>query len=216
MQEDEVDEFMDDDLSDELQMRERMKYIEAEDEDIEIDERRYLDAEENKGKLPEWIREEETRKYIKIKFTRFLTQFKADEDFPIYASKIRKMVIENKQSIVISFNHLKIALPTIAMWIGLHPSIIIPELNMIAYGIACRNYPSFKLISPETYVKITDLPFVDHLRDLRHTHLRKLVRSNYFLIKLRVLSPLEVKYFPKWKKSPTSVQNVENPRDPST
>ena len=148
MQEDEVDEFMDDDLSDELQMRERMKYIEAEDEDVEIDERRYLDAEENKGKLPEWIREEETRKYIKIKFTRFLTQFKADEDFPIYASKIRKMVIENKQSIVISFNHLKIALPTIAMWIGLHPSIILPELNMIAYGIACRNYPSFKLISP--------------------------------------------------------------------
>lgn len=30
--------------------------IEAEEEDEEVDERRYLDAEENKGKLPEWIK----------------------------------------------------------------------------------------------------------------------------------------------------------------
>ena len=42
---DDVDELIDDDLESELQMRQRMKYLEAEDEDIEIDERRYLDAE---------------------------------------------------------------------------------------------------------------------------------------------------------------------------
>ena len=90
------------------------------------------------------------------------------------------MVIENRQSIDISFEHLKVALPTIAMWIGLHPAIILPELNMIAYGIACKNYPAYKLISPEVFVKITTLPFMDHIRDLRHNHLGKLVRRTNF------------------------------------
>jgi DNA replicative helicase MCM subunit Mcm2 (Cdc46/Mcm family) len=92
------------------------------------------------------------------------------------------MVIDNLKSIEISFDHLKIALPTIAMWVGLHPSLILPELNLIAYSIACKNYPSFKLMNAEVYVKIIDLPFVDHIRDLRHTHLGKLVKSKQKII----------------------------------
>jgi hypothetical protein len=48
--------------------------------------------------LPEWINEEQTLKYIKVKFTRFLTQFKADQDYAIYSSKIKDMAINNKQS----------------------------------------------------------------------------------------------------------------------
>lgn len=86
------------------------------------------------------------------------------------------MAINNKQSLEISFAHLKTALPTIAIWVGLHPSLIIPRLNDIAYIITCRNFPTYKTLIPETYVKIVDLPFIDPIRDLRYTHLGKLVK----------------------------------------
>lgn len=64
----------------ERRLRDRqLEILGGEEEDEEIDERRFLDAEECKSKLPEWINEEETLKYIKNKFTRFLSQFKSDK-----------------------------------------------------------------------------------------------------------------------------------------
>ncbi len=71
---------------------------------------------------------------------------------------------------------MKVALPTIAIWIGLHPTLMMPKLNDIAYIITCKNYPTYKTLISETYVKITDLPFIDQIRDLRYTHLGKLVK----------------------------------------
>lgn len=97
-----------------------------------------------KGKLPQWIKEEDTIKYIKTKFTKFLSHFKGESDFPIYASKIKDMCFNNLQSIEISYNHLKEALPTIAMWVGLEPALILPELNSIAYAHAGRNFASYR------------------------------------------------------------------------
>ena len=124
-----------------------------------------------------WIHEEETQKYIKIKFTKFLNHYKGDSKIPIYGTKIRDMCIENRQSLEINYAHLKEVLPTIAMWVGLEPSLILPELNMIAYSIACKNYASYKNMFPEVFVKITNLPILDHVRDLRFTHLGKLIKG---------------------------------------
>jgi hypothetical protein len=56
------------------------------------------------------------------------------------------MAINNKQSFEISFADLKTALPTIAIWVGLHPSLIFPKLNDIAYAITSRNYPTYKTL----------------------------------------------------------------------
>ena len=115
-------------------------------------------------------------KYIKTKFTKFLTQFKIEKDYLIYADKIKDMAISNRQSFEISFNHLKMALPTIAIWVGLHPALMFPRLNDLAYAITCRNFPAYKSMVSETFVKIVDLPFIDHIRDLRYSHLGKLVK----------------------------------------
>lgn len=86
------------------------------------------------------------------------------------------MAISNKSSFEVSFNDLKNAFPTIAMWVGLYPQLILPKLNDIAYHIACKNFPTYKSLVTETYVKIMDLPFIDPIRDLRYTHLGKLVK----------------------------------------
>lgn len=173
----EVDDYLSDNLSDDLRDQSRRKVIYFAEEDEEVDERRFLDAEEVKGKLPQWIKEEETMKYIKFKFTKFLNNFKGEGEMPIYATRIKEMCISNRQSIEISYTHLKEALPTIAMWVGLEPSLILPELNAITYSIACKSYHNFKTIFPEVFIKIRDLPIIDYIRDLRHAHLGKLIRS---------------------------------------
>ena len=66
-----------------------MYFQEDDDEDDEIDDRRYLDAEECKGKLEQWIQEEETVKYIKSKFRKFLRSFQGEATYPIYAAALR-------------------------------------------------------------------------------------------------------------------------------
>jgi DNA replicative helicase MCM subunit Mcm2 (Cdc46/Mcm family) len=139
-----------------------------------------LDAEDVKGKLSQWIKEDETLKYIKIKFTKSLNHFKADNDFPSTALRSERCVFLTWISI--SYNHLKEALPTIAMWVGLEPTLILPELNAIAYSIACKHYASYKTLFPEVFIKIHDLPMLDYIRDLRHAHLGKLIRSAYLSI----------------------------------
>jgi len=106
-----------------------------------------------------------------------MNQFKGESDFPIYATKIRDMCLANQQSIEISYQHLKEALPTIAMWVGLEPSLILPELNLLAYSIACKNFASYKSMFPEVFIKIKHLPIIDYIRDLRHIHLGKLIKS---------------------------------------
>ena len=90
------------------------------------------------------------------------------------------MCISNLQSIEINYAHLKEALPTIAMWVGLEPSLILPELNMIAYSQACKLFASYKTMFPEVFIKITNLPILDNVRDLRHSHLGSLIKGIFF------------------------------------
>lgn len=53
-----VDDYLDVELSSQLRSQGRSKAIYFGDDQEEVDDRRYLDAEEVKGKLPQWIRED--------------------------------------------------------------------------------------------------------------------------------------------------------------
>lgn len=102
------------------------------------------------------------------------------------------MAIQNKSSLEISYEHLRIALPTIAIWVGMHPEKMMPKLNDIAYYIACKNFPTYKSLVPETYVKITNMPFFDLIRDLRYSLLDKLVKiKGVITIRSEVLNQMK-------------------------
>jgi len=87
-----------------------------------------------------------------------------------------QMLHENKPSIDISYQHLKTANPTLAMWLGLEPIYLIPELNAILYNTLCKISPQFKNIIKETYVKFYELPLLDKIPMLKVEHLTKLVK----------------------------------------
>lgn len=67
----------------------------------------------------------------------------------------------------------------IAMWVGLEPELILPELNKIAYKVAVSRYQSYQNIFPEVFVRIKDLPIMDYIRELRFVHLGKLIKSKF-------------------------------------
>lgn len=81
---------------------------------------------------------------------------------------------------MVGYGHLKDALPVIAMWVGMEPEIILPELNKIAYRVAVNRYQSYSNIFPEVFVRIEDLPIMDYIRELRFSHLGKLIKGNFF------------------------------------
>ena len=157
-----------------------MIYENDDEDEEEVDEHRYLDVEEVKGKLHEWIKQDETLKYINLKFRKFLKSYRGDGDYPIYLTKINDMCVQNKQSLFINYTHLKEALPVIAYWVGLEPELILPELNKIAYRVAVNRYQSYQNIFPEVFVRIKELPIMDYIRELRYIHLGKLIKGNFF------------------------------------
>ena len=59
------------------------------------------------------------------------------------------MCVNNKQSLYISYSHLQEALPTIALWVGMEPELILPELNKIAYRVAVSRYQSYQSMFPD-------------------------------------------------------------------
>lgn len=94
--------------------------------------------------MSEWIKEPQTMKFIRSKFTKFLRSYQGEANFPIYSAAIREMCTSNRQSIEISYDHIKAAQPTLAVWIAMEPLHIFPYLNLTAYKIACKNYPSYE------------------------------------------------------------------------
>ena len=68
---DDVEDFMEDE--DDFDRLQRRKFYSEVDSDLdEEDDARFIDPEECKGKLAEWIKEGHTKKYIKRKFINFV------------------------------------------------------------------------------------------------------------------------------------------------
>lgn len=87
-----------------------------------------------------------------------------EKDERIYFNQMLKLINNNYQSFYINYIHFKNAQPTLALWLGLEPSILIPELNAILYNHICKNFKNFKAIIPEVYVRFEGLPIYDRIR----------------------------------------------------
>lgn len=104
----------------------------------------------------------------------------------VYYKKVVHMLNENLQSIDISYDHFKEANPVLALWLGIEPAHLIPELNAILYTFLAKKSPPFRSIVQEVYVKFYGMPVHDRIRELRVEHIGKLVNSTSFKMQLRV------------------------------
>ena len=132
--------------------------------------------------LREWIAQDRTRKEIQRRFRAFLRHFQPESDRSrrrgngIYEQKIRTMCAANLSTLAVSYQHLSDSEPVLTMWLNDAPKDMIPVLNEAATRHTIMLFPSYKSIKSQIHVRISELPILDSLRDLRRSHIDRLIK----------------------------------------
>jgi DNA replication licensing factor MCM2 len=164
--------------------------VEQEEEEEEQDSEDDLEADDQVNleafdvPLREWIAQTRTRKEIQRKFRIFLRNFVEHNEEQMtrrrgngmYEKKIRTMCASNLSSLQVSYMHLMDAEPVLAVWVVDAPKDMLDVLNEAATRHTLMLFPSYHAIHKEIHVRITSVPILDSLRDLRRVHLDCLVQ----------------------------------------
>lgn len=143
---------------------------------IQEEEESYVNLDEFKGPLIDWLLMEAPRREIRRRFRQFLSNFMDEHGKYIYAERIMDMCSENKESLNVSYLHLSRAVPILAIWVADAPTIMLEIFNEEAYDMALNIFPKYVNVYGGIHVRITELPIIDSLRDLRQMHLNALIK----------------------------------------
>ena len=167
---------------------------ESDDEDLDRDDAVNLEAFD--VPLREWIAQDRTRKEIQRKFRAFCRHFQTDTTKGYYEAQIRHMCAANQGSLQVSYLHLMEAEPVLAFWLADAPKDMLQVLHEAATKHTLSLFPSYHAIRPEIFVRISNLPLLDSLRDLRRSHLDGLVQVHGVVTRRSTVFPqLHVAYY---------------------
>ena len=160
------------------QARRRRAADRAADGDMEDDDEEYdVNIEAYDCPLREWITKDRTKVEIRKRLSRFLRKGQLDEQGrSLYHKKIREMCNNNRQSLEVNYMHLAKSEALIATWLADAPKDMLELFDEVALTEVLRLYPSYGDIHPDVFVRITDLPLKDAIRDIRQVHLNALIR----------------------------------------
>ena len=167
--------------------------------------------------LREWVVQPQTRSEIKRRFKQFLKTPLPDTGLVPHEETIDKMCRENGQSLEISYYLLSNFSPILAIWLADVPKLMLEIFNEGAFEVVKDTYPDYGLIHDELFVRITNLPVQDKLRDLREVHLNVLVKLDGVVTRRSGVNPqMKVVRFTclrcKSVTVPFVVRNDEMPR----
>ena len=124
---------------------------------------------DNKGMpITEWVTKELTRRTIMSEFRRFLLEFVDAQGESVYGPLIRSLGESNKESLEVNYRHLSQAKATLAYFVVNAPQEVLKMFDTIAFEVVQMEYPDYGRIHAEIHVRITDLPIISTLRDLRY------------------------------------------------
>ena len=105
-------------------------------------------------------------------FRRFLLEFVDAKGESVYGPLIRALGLANKESLEVCYRHLSEAKPTLAYFVVNAPLEVLKMFDAIAFEVVQMEYPDYGRIHSEIHVRVTDLPIVSTLRDLRYVSFR--------------------------------------------
>jgi DNA replication licensing factor MCM2 len=163
--------FLDDDdfMEETMPMRRRHKDVFQEDLD-EIDDIQPLDHEELgdvKGQLSDYVLMEAPSRTIRNEFHRFLTSFINANGISVYGERIKQMCEGESQSLEIDYGHLCATNATIAFFLTNAPAQILPIFDEVAMEVVLSGFENYDQIHSEIRVRVTNLPAIETIRDLR-------------------------------------------------
>ncbi|XP_051122659.1 DNA replication licensing factor MCM2 [Andrographis paniculata] len=131
------------------------------------------------GTLREWVTRDEVRRFIAKKFKKFLLTYvnpKSDHGDFEYLRQINEMVLFNKCSLEIDYKQFIYVHPNIAIWLADAPHSVLEVMEEVVNKIVYDLHPNYRKIQHKIYVRITNLPVYDQIRNIRQIHLNTLIR----------------------------------------
>ncbi|KAL6350208.1 hypothetical protein AAG906_004151 [Vitis piasezkii] len=131
------------------------------------------------GTLREWVTRDEVRRFIAKKFKEFILTYVNPKnehgDFE-YVRLINEMVSANKCSLEIDYKQFIYIHPNIAIWLADAPQSVLEVMEDVAKNVVFDLHPNYKNIHQKIYVRITNLPVYDQIRNIRQIHLNTMIR----------------------------------------
>ncbi|KAJ0740531.1 putative DNA helicase [Helianthus annuus] len=129
------------------------------------------------GTLREWVTRDEVRRFIAKKFKEFLLTYENpkthDHD---YLTQIREMIAVNKCSLEIDYKQFIYTHPNIAIWLADAPQSVLEVMEEVANKVVFNINPNYTKIQQKIYVRVTNLPVYDQIRNIRQIHLNTMIR----------------------------------------
>ena len=119
---------------------------------------------------------EAPRKAIFHEFHRFLTSFVNEKGESIYGERIKRMCETEGQSLEVDYEHLYQTNATLTYFLVNSPVELLKIFDEVAMEVVLSGFEAYDQIHSEIHVRITNLPVVETLRDLRQTNLNTLIR----------------------------------------
>ncbi|KAF5741238.1 DNA replication licensing factor MCM2 [Tripterygium wilfordii] len=131
------------------------------------------------GTLREWVTRDEVRRFISKKFKEFLLTYvnsRNEHGNFEYVQQINEMVSANKCSLEIDYKQFIYVHPNIAIWLADAPQSVLEVMEEVGRNVVFDLHPNYKNIHQKIYVRITNLPVYDQIRNIRQIHLNTMIR----------------------------------------
>nr|CAD1820219.1 unnamed protein product [Ananas comosus var. bracteatus] len=145
----------------------------------EYDEEGEMNMYRVQGTLREWVTRDEVRRFIARKFKEFLLTYvnpKNEQGEFEYVRLINELVLANKCSLEIDYKQFIYVHPNIAIWLADAPQSVLEVMEEVAKNVVFDLHKNYKNIHQKIYVRITNLPVYDQIRNIRQIHLNTMIR----------------------------------------
>lgn len=159
---------------DDLAPRRRRRFDAAGEEQVEVE----VDIDSFVGRVEDFLSQEAVQRTVEKKFRTFLKTYTASPEDPtcIYQERLKEAIRANKRTLEVSYVHTALVLPTIGLWLADHPRSLLTIFHRCARQVAQELFPGNDEMIKDIWVRITELPICDSLRDIRQVHLGTLIR----------------------------------------
>ncbi|KAK9319563.1 MCM2/3/5 family-domain-containing protein [Lipomyces orientalis] len=176
------DAFLDDDDMD-LELPTHRRRRNAYDEDPDLSDEDPLTeeislsalADVKASSIAEWVTQPAVHRSIGREFKNFLFEYIDESGRSVYGARIRTLGEINSESLEVSYEHLLDAKSVLARFLLFAPAEMLKIFDVVAMEVTELHYPDYSRIHLEIHVRISDVPNVRPLRELREAHLNNLV-----------------------------------------
>ena len=129
-------------------------------------------------KIGDWVQMPGPKNEVIRHLKKFLRTFKlpsSGSNKPIYRESLRRLVQEQKQSIIIDFEHLMSVDEVLAFFLLGAPEQTLKIFHDALTELCFELYPNHRSIEKELFLRVSNCLQNDNIRDLRVEHLNKLI-----------------------------------------